>query len=478
MTTSVGAVAAVDLGATSGRVIVGRVGPDTLQTETVARFPNTPVRVGESLHWDILHLWGESLAGLRAAARVESDLLSIGVDSWAVDYGLLRRGTLLSNPVHYRDERTWRGVIRVHNRIRHPELFARNGLQYLPFNTLYQLASERGDLLDLADKILLIPDLLGYWLTGTLWAERTNASTTGLLDIRSGRWDTELLDRLGLRRSLLPELVAPGDVVGHVTDTVARAAGISSSTPLTAVGSHDTASAVVAVPVTEDDAAYISCGTWGLVGVETEVPNLTTAAREAKFSNEGGVDGRIRLLRNVMGLWILSETVRGWENQGHPIDLPTLLNAAAEVPATTVPLFDVDDPRFLRPGDMTARIDAWCDEHGVASPRSRAEYTRSIIESLADALARSAHVAAQLKGTLLCVIHIVGGGALNELLCQRTADRAGVPVIAGPVEATALGNLLVQARAVGLIHGSLESLRDLVARTQTLRRHRPRPEKE
>ena len=473
MTAEAGAVAAVDLGATSGRVIVGRVGPDTLQTETVARFPNNPVRVGETLHWDILHLWGESLAGLRAAARVEPALLSIGVDSWAVDYGLLRAGRLLSNPVHYRDERTWRGVIRVHNRIRHPELFARNGLQYLPFNTVYQLASERGDFLDLADKLVLIPDLLGYWLTGKLCAERTNASTTGLLDIRSGQWDTELLDRLGLRRSLLPELVASGEVVGHVADATARAIGLSSPTAVTAVGSHDTASAVVAVPMTQDGAAYISCGTWGLVGVETEVPALTTAAREAKFSNEGGVDGRIRLLRNVMGLWVLSETVRGWEQQGHPIDLPTLLDSAAEVDARSVPLFDVDDPRFLRPGDMTARIDAWCDENSVAPPRARAEYTRSIIESLAEAFARATHQAAGLKGAPLSVIHIVGGGALSELLCQRTADRAGVPVIAGPVEATALGNLLVQARAVGLVHGSLESLRDLVARTQTLRRHRP-----
>jgi rhamnulokinase len=478
MTTVPEAVAAIDLGATSGRVIVGRVGPDTVDTETVARFPNNPVRVGETLHWDILHLWGESLTGLRAAARLEPELRSIGVDSWAVDYGLLRAGTLLGNPVHYRDERTWRGVIRVHNRTRHSELFARNGLQYLPFNTLYQLASEQGDFIDLADKLLLIPDLLGYWLTGKLWAERTNASTTGLLDIRSGQWDTELLDRLGLRRSLLPELAAPGDVVGDVTETVARAAGLPLSTAVTAVGSHDTASAVVAVPMTEEGAAYISCGTWGLVGVETVVPVLTAAAREAKFSNEGGVDGRIRLLRNVMGLWILSETVRGWEQQGHPIDLPTLLDSAAEVPTTTVPLFDVDDPRFLRPGDMTGRIDAWCDENDVAHPRTRAEYTRSIIESLADAFARATHEAARLKGTPLSVIHIVGGGALNELLCQRTADRAGVPVIAGPVEATALGNLLVQARAVGLIHGTLESLRDLVARTQTLRRHRPRPEKE
>lgn len=280
------------------------------------------------------------------------------------------------------------------------------------------------------------------------------------------------------RRSLLPDLVAPGEVVGTLSDGVASAIGLSTSVAVTAVGSHDTASAVVAVPMTQDGAAFISCGTWGLVGVETETPTLTSAARDAGFSNEGGVDGRIRLLRNVMGLWILTETIRGWEAEGDPIDLSVLLESAAEVPATSVPLFDVDDSRFLRPGDMTARINAWCEEHGVAPPRTQAGYTRSIIESLADAFARTAHHAAALRGTPLRVIHIVGGGAMNELLCQRTADRAGVPVVAGPVEATALGNILVQARAVGLVQGSLEDLRHLVSRTHALRHHHPRPEKE
>ncbi len=469
-----GTVAAVDLGATSGRVIVGEVGENTLRTETVARFTNNPVRVSETLHWDVLHLYGEAFAGLRAAVRAHPHLRSIGVDSWAVDYGLLRQGRLLGNPVHYRDERNHRGVLRLHNRIRHAELFARNGLQFLPFNTIYQLAAENQDALALAERMLLIPDLIGYWLTGAISAERTNASTTGLLDVRTGQWDTDLIDRLGLRRSLLPNLISPGDTVGQLTADVTAALGCVAPIPVVAVGSHDTASAVVAVPMTRDGAAYISCGTWGLVGVEVEAPVLTAAAAGAKFTNEGGVDGRTRLLRNVMGLWVLSETIRGWESAGHTIDLPTLLDSAAEVPAHAVPVFDVNDPRFLRPGNMPARIDVWCDEHDVPRPHSRAEYARSIIESLAHAFADTAHQAATLKGTALSALHIVGGGALNELLCQRTADRAGVPVIAGPVEATALGNLLVQARAVNLIRGSLESLRDLVARTHRPRHYSPR----
>lgn len=468
-----GSVAAVDLGATSGRVIVGHVGPDTLEATAVARFPNDPVRAGDGLHWDILGLYGAALGGLREAFRQEPGITSIGIDSWAVDYGLLRGDRLLGNPFHYRDERTGRGVESVHARMPHAELFERNGLQFLPFNTLYQFAAEDPAVLALADSALLIPDLLGFWLTGSARAELTNASTTGLLRVLDGTWDDELIAALGLPRDLLPALIAPGERLGTLTPDVAASLGAGAAAGVTAVGSHDTASAVVAVPMQADAAAYISCGTWGLVGVEVERLVLTPAALRANFTNEGGVDRRVRLLHNVMGLWVLSEAVRGWERQGHRIDLPTLLDAAAEVPPHTVPVFDVDDPRFLAPGDVPGRIDAWCAEHGVAAPRTRAEYTRSIVESLAEAFAVSARDAGRIGGVDVRTIHIVGGGALNELLCQRTADRAGMPVLAGPVEATALGNILVQARAAGLVNGSLEALRDLVARTHAPRRYEP-----
>jgi len=468
-----GVVAAVDLGATSGRVIVGEVGADTLELHQIARFPNNPVEVADGLHWDILSLYGSALDGLRTAFRDYAEIRTIGIDSWAVDYGLLRSGVLLGNPYHYRDERTGRGVPMVHSRSRHSDLFGRNGLQFLPFNTVYQLAAESREWLDFADRFLLIPDLVAYWLTGSERAEATNASTTGLLQSVEGTWDTALLDRLGLPRGLFPELIHPGESYGTLLPRVAASIGAAPNTTVAAVGSHDTASAVVAVPMDAAAAAYISCGTWGLVGVEVESPVLTSEAIAANFTNEGGVDGRVRLLHNVMGLWVLSETVRTWERQGHPIDLPTLLDAAEEV-AGPVPVFDVNDPRFLTPGDMPARIDEWCAEHSVAAPRTRAEYARSIIESLANAFAEVAFTAGRLGGVDVRVIHIVGGGALNELLCQRTADRSGLPVIAGPVEATAMGNVLVQARAAGLISGSLEALRDLVARTHTPRRYEPR----
>jgi rhamnulokinase len=455
---TLGAVAAIELGATSGRVIVGHVGPDTLATEQVARFPNTPVQTPDGLHWDILSLYAGATEGLREAFRAETDIASIGVDAWAVDYGLLRDGRLLGEPFHYRDARTAAGVERVHGRMPHPELFARNGLQFLPFNTLYQFAAEDADILSFADTALLIPDLIGYWLTGVARAERTNASTTGLL--RAGEWDEELVAALGIPRRILPALISPGEALGALRAELA--AELGGSATVTAVGSHDTASAVVAVPMRPDAAAYISCGTWGLVGVEVERPVLSDVARAGGFTNEGGVDGRVRLLRNVMGLWVLSETVRTWERDGHTIDLPSLLAEAAEVQA---PLFDVDDPRFLPPGDMVSRIDAWFAEHEMPAPRTRAEYARSIVESLAQAFADAAADAGRIGGVDVRTIHIVGGGALNALLCQRTADRSGLPVAAGPVEATALGNVLVQARAADFVDGSLEALRDLVART-------------
>jgi rhamnulokinase len=470
-----GTVAAVDLGATSGRVMLGHVGPGELRLVPVARFPNTPVRTPDGLHWNILELYRSIIAGLSGAAKQEPHLASIGIDSWAVDYGLLRQGRLLGAPFHYRDERTAAGVEAVHGTVPFADLYRVNGLQFLPFNTIYQLATERdAGMLDVADTALLVPDLIAHWLTGARVAEATNASTTGL--VRAGeptRWDTGLLTRLGIPAAVLPPIVQPGDRIGTLLEAVATEVGLPASTPVTAIGSHDTASAVVAVPMTTPDAAYISCGTWGLVGVELERPVLTEASRAANFTNEGGVDGRTRFLHNVMGLWLLSESVRTWERGGETIDLPGLIAQAAAVDAP-VSVFDANDPRFLAPGDLPARIAEFLIEHGRAVPQSRAEFVRCIIESLAQAFADAVHTASELSGVQVRAIHVVGGGSQNTLLCQLTADRAGIPVIAGPVEATALGNVLVQARAVGIIDGDLETLRALVARSFEPTRYEPR----
>ena len=470
-----GAVAAVDLGATSGRVIVGHVdqAAGTLELDHVARFPNGPVRLASGLHWDFTGLYRDLARGLADAFRREPGVASIGVDSWAVDHGLLRGDRLIGEPFHYRDARTEAAVDAVHARVPFEELYRRNGLQFLPFNTVYQLAAEQATgWLDLADSLLLIPDLIGFQLTGAKVAERTNASTTGLVAVASGEWDDDLIERLGLAPSVFAPLVAPGDRLGGLRAEVAGELGAPAGIEIVAVGSHDTASAVVAVPMQPESAAYISCGTWGLVGVELEHPVTTDAAREANFTNEGGVDGRVRFLHNVMGLWLLSESVRWWERDGETIDLAELLAAAASVTAR-VTVFDANDPRFLAPGDLPGRIAEWCREHGEPVPQSRAEFARSIIEGLAEAFAQTVRTASVLSGVDVETIHVVGGGALNELLCRRTADRSGLPVLAGPVEATAIGNVLVQARAQGLVDGDLESLRALVAQAFVPVRYEP-----
>lgn len=469
-----GRYAAVDLGASSGRVVVGEVGPGRLELTEVHRFDNRPVRLPSGLHWDVVGLYGDVLDGLAEAGRAGA-VDSIGVDTWAVDYGLLdRTGALLGEPYCYRDSRTDGVAEQVHGRRPHAELFAGNGLQLLPFNTIYQLAAAAGTpQLELAERLLLVPDLIGHWLTGAHVAEATNASTTGLLDVHTQQWSSSLCELVGVRPGLLPPLVSPGERIGTLLPAVAAETGLDAATPVTAVGSHDTASAVVAVPMDSATAAYVSLGTWGLVGVELDRPVLTEQARLAGFTNELGVDGRVRCLRNVMGLWLLSECIRTWRTAGRPADLPALLEAAAGLPAGG-PVFDVADPRLLPPGDMPARVLACVEERGGRPPGDEVAVVRCVVDSLALALAEAVRDAERLAGHPLQVVHVVGGGSLNTLLCQLTADAVGLPVVAGPVEATALGNVLVQARAAGVVRGTLEDLRALVRSTQTLRRVEPR----
>jgi rhamnulokinase len=453
--------AAVDLGASSGRVMLARVGDDELNLREAHRFANRPVRVAGTLHWDVLGLYREILDGLRAVDGADS----IGIDSWAVDYGLLdSSGALIGNPVHYRDGRTDGVMERVVADVGADTLYEVGGLQFLPFNTVYQLLSAPRPAS--ADRLLMIPDLLTYWLTGEIGAEQTNASTTGLHDVRAGEWAYPLIERLGLPRRLFPPLRRPGASAGGLRAEVAAETGLPESLPVTAVGSHDTASAVYAVPAATDRFGYVSCGTWSLAGVELTAPVLTAESRAAGFTNEVGVGGTIRYLRNIMGLWLLQESLRTW---GDPASLPALLAAAAEAPPFAA-LVDPGDREFLPPGDMPARIAAHCERTGQRPPPSRAETVRCILDSLALGHRAAVREAARLSGRVVEVVHVVGGGARNTLLCQLTADACGVPVIAGPIEATAIGNALVQARA----HGLTGDPRALVRRTQQLTTYTPR----
>jgi rhamnulokinase len=456
-------VAAVDLGASGGRVIAARVSTGGVELHEASRFPNEPVRAGGTLYWDILRLHASVLAGLSAAAA-SFPLASAGIDSWGVDYGLLdAAGTLIGNPVHYRDART-DGITAP---VPFPELYAATGIQHLPFNTIYQLAAARGTpAVSAARTLLLIPDLLAYWLTGAIGVEVTNASTTALLDVASRQWATGIMAAAGIDPGLFPALRQPGDVIGPITAPVSAPG--HGHLPLIAVGSHDTASAVVAVPADRPDFAYISSGTWSLVGMELTGPVLTDASREANFTNEAGIDGTIRYLRNVTGLWLLQECVRHW---GTP-DLEPLLAQAATVGGLRF-VIDADDPVFLPPGDMPGRIASWLSSRGLPVPSSPAQTVRCVLDSLALAYRRALLDAQSLSGRHADVVHIVGGGSRNELLCQLTADATGLPVVAGPAEGTAFGNVLVQARALGAAPADLNGMRALLRASIEPRRHDP-----
>ncbi|WP_398954005.1 rhamnulokinase family protein [Streptomyces sp. GC420] len=450
--------------------MAGRAGPGTLELREVHRFPNRPVRVGGTLHWDVLALHRGVLDGLRAAGPVDG----VGIDGWAVDYGLLDAGgALLGNPVHYRDTRTEGAPAEVDALLPPKELYAATGLQRLPFNTVYQLVAARGTpQFAAARRLLMIPDLISYWLTGVAGTEITNASTTQLVDPRTRDWSPVVAGRLGIDLGLFPPLRSPGDPAGLLLPEVLAETGLTGPVPVTAVGSHDTASAVVGVPAVDEDFAYIATGTWSLAGLELARPVLTEASRAANFTNELGVDGTVRYLRNIMGLWLLQECLRTWEARGTPQDLAALLaGAAGAEPLRSV--VDAGDPAFLAPDDMPRRIAEACARTGQPEPRTPVEITRCVLDSLAPAHRRAVEEARALSGRTVRTVHIVGGGVHNTLLCRLTADAIGLPVVAGPAEAAAFGNVLVQARAAGVVGGSPADLRALLRATQPLRHYDP-----
>jgi rhamnulokinase len=452
-------IAAVDIGAQSGRVVVGRLDDGQLAVEEVHRFPNVPVTAAGRLHWDVLQLYEQVLDGIAAAGPVDS----VGVDTWGVDFGLLDRdGSLLGNPVHHRDRRTEGVMERVFARVPARELYERTGIQLLPINTIFQLAAvaESGArALAAAERLLLVPDLLHYWLSGVAVCERTNASTTQCLDPRTGVWTTDLLERLDIPAAPFRELVEPGTVLGRLRGDVAERTGLR-DTSVAVPGTHDTASAVAAVPFRDPRAAYISAGTWSLVGVELPEPLINDDAFAANLTNEGGVGGTTRLLRNVDGLWLLHECRSAWAAEGRTYTFAELVSAAEATPELRS-FIEPNDQRFLAPGDLPGRIRAFCLETGQPEPESAGEITRCILESLALKHAQTVRLLGAVTGSRPPEIHIVGGGAQNGPLCRWTAEAAGLPVLVGPVEATAVGNLAAQAIALGEL-GSLEEAREVV----------------
>lgn len=470
---------AVDLGAESGRVMVGRWTGKRMLMEEVHRFPNGPVWLGESLRWDVLRLWQEIQHGLSLAARQHGRrVVSVGADTWGVDYVLLsRKGELLGLPYAYRDSRTQGVMERVFHKIPRAQLFRRTGLQFLPFNTLFQLIAHQQahpEVVATAHRLLFMPDFVHWALCGADRVEYTIASTSQCLDPKRRTWATALLKELGLPTQLLPKIVPPGTKLGPLRPGVAARTGLD-GVQVVAPPAHDTASAVAAVPAGDRGQlpwAYISSGTWSLMGVEVREPVLSERALRFNVTNEGGVDGTIRLLKNIMGLWLVQQCRRAFEARGRSFSYPELVQKAAEA-APLRCLVNPDDPRFLNPPDMPRAIQDFCQETGQPVPRSEGELVRCALESLALRYRQVLGWLEELTGHRIEVVHIVGGGSQNRLLNQFTADACQRPVITGPVEATAMGNALTQMRAQGELK-SLDEMREVVRKSVNLGRYEPR----
>jgi rhamnulokinase len=454
---------ALDLGAESGRAILARLHSGVLTTEEIHRFKNEPVEYGGNLHWDVIRLWWEVRKALHGLE--ETELAGIGVDAWGVDYALLgERGELLQNPYHYRDARTDGVMQEVFRKVAREEIYSATGIQFMPINTLYQLYAAMRDtpaLLKAAERLVTIPDLFHYWLTGNAVCEFTNATTTQLVSPATRTWATELIDRLELPGHLLTGIVEPGTQVGTLLPSISRNSSLS-ATPVIAPATHDTGSAVAAISA-RDGTAFLSSGTWSLLGTELDAPVISPEALRLNFTNEGGVNGTTRLLKNVMGLWMLQCCRQSWAAQGQSCDHSELMELAAREDSFRC-LVDPDHASFLRPADMPAAIDQFCTRTHQPSPKSPGGYVRTILESLAFKYRLVLHNLEQLIGKRIDRIHVIGGGSKNRLLNQMTADATGKKVLAGPAEATALGNVAIQILATGGAT-SLKEVRSLIDRS-------------
>jgi len=455
---------AVDLGASSGRVVLGTFTGERFELSELHRFPNGPVRLHDRLYWNVLGLWSQIQVALGMAAREGYELEGVGVDTWGVDFGLLdAHGELLGLPRHYRDPRTDGVMEQVFERLPKTQLYARTGLQFMQINTLYQLYSLRGSTqLGAAETLLLMPDLFHYWLSGCAAAETTIASTTQLLDARTREWAGDVLGAADLPGHILPPLIKPGTVLGTLHPTVAKETGLEPRTPVIAPASHDTASAVATLPA---GGMFISSGTWSLVGTEVAEPVLTPLAQERGFTNESGVGGSVRLLKNVAGLWLLSECRRVWAGAGHNLSWDELL-ALSDEAEPFGSLIDPGAETFLNPESMPDAIRAACRRHGEREPNGIGATVRCCLESLALKYRSVLDDLGTLTGSVIHEVRIVGGGSQNARLCQSTADACNRPVIAGPVEATALGNVMVQALARGFVSDLEEGRRVAAASSQ------------
>jgi rhamnulokinase len=455
---------ALDLGAESGRAILGQFDGERIQLADVHRFPNGPVYLPDGMHWDVLRLWTEIKTGMAIVAREHfRDLAGIGLDTWGVDFGLLDRdGVLVSNPYHYRDSRTDGMLEKAFRRVPREEIFEATGIQFMVLNSLYQLLSmvvSSSPALDIAQTFLTMPDLFNYWLTGRKVCEFSNATTTQCYDPRQCDWARPMLEKLGIPPHIFPEDVQPGTILGNLAPLVAEETGLG-SVPVIAPACHDTGSAVAAVPATGPGFAWISSGTWSIMGAEVTKPVINGNSLAFNFTNEGGVCGTFRLSRNIMGLWLVQECRRTWARQGDEYTYDDLTQMAAEAEPLQA-VVDPDHGDFLKPGDMPARIQAFCQRTNQPVPQNKGAIVRCALEGIALKYRWVLERVEELLESRLDPLHIVGGGTQNRLLSQLTADATGRQVIAGPIEATATGNIIMQAMALGHL-AALEEGRQVV----------------
>jgi rhamnulokinase len=472
---------AVDMGASSGRHVLGLFDGRQLGLEEVYRFENGPVEVAGHLYWDLLGQWSDVRQGLRAASnKAPGGIVSVGVDTWGVDFGLLgRNDELLGNPYHYRDGRTNDMMGKAFGIVSREEIFRSSGLQFMQFNTLYQLLAMKlsaSPLLDMAETLLMMPDLFHWLMTGVKCNEMTDASTSQFYNPVQGDWATELLDRFSLPTGILSKITQPGTTLGPLRASVAAECGLP-RTNVVLPGTHDTASAVAAVPAhsrpgARPDWCYISLGTWALMGIESPQPVINDAVLKLNFTNEGGVGGTTRLLKNITGLWLVQECRRVWNQAGENLDWESLnqLSAAARPLAAFV---NPDAQEFLAPGDMPAAIRSFCGRTGQAVPESKGDVLRCALESIAMKFRHVLGMCEELTGGRLETIHIVGGGTKNRQLCQAAADACGRRVVVGPIEATAIGNLMMQAVAAGDV-ASIAEAREVIRRSFPVDEYEPR----
>jgi rhamnulokinase len=467
---------AFDLGAESGRAVVGSLDRGKLALLETHRFANPSGRICGHLHWNLLAQWEELKLGLRKSCAGTDSIRSLGIDTWGVDFGLIgQRETVLGNPFMYRDSRTDGMMERAFQRVPRSEIFELTGIQFMQFNTLFQLCAmawEGSPQLKIAEKLLFIPDLFNFLFTGVVSSEFSIATTSQMYDPRTGTWATDLLKRLDLPIGILPEIVPSATVLGALRPEIAGECG-APGIPVVAPGCHDTASAVAAVPSTDQSSCYISSGTWSLMGVEVDRPIINEKVLKYNYTNEGGVAGNIRLLKNIMGLWLVQECRRAFLADGNDLDYAKLTSLADQA-EQHVAVVDPDHAPFLSPGQMPQKISEFCTRTGQRNPQSPGEYVRVCLESLALTYRRTLLALEDILGRRIETIHIVGGGSRNELLNQMTADACNRPVIAGPVEATAIGNILVQAIGVGVLR-SLAEARQIVRNSFPVKRYEPQP---